>query len=357
MGKGAGNLAQYSSNFSYLEAWTKSHVNSFLNLSDYVALNESETLHDFIVQMNGTDYCKYIEHHRDDENLTPAFLYDAMMAKLVDDFKYIRDSANEPLLEFLDYIRYSYMIDNVILIILGNLQGRDTSGLIKACHPLGLFDGMGALTTASTPAELYERVIADTPIAKYFEKVGYGEEAFSEINIEILRNTLHKVYLEDFMEYSQSLGGATADAMYPLLEFEADRRAIAIAINSIDSDMTLAERKDLLPRMGMLFPVGTDALAARENMEGVGLALATVDAYHAVFSASQDSEGALTVDDGMFKLETDLNRQSIVRFASFSVFYSFVKLRDQEIRNIRWLAERVHLGINEGITKLPVIRD
>lgn len=86
------------------------------------------------------------------------------------------------------------------------------------------------------------------------------------MNIEIMRNTLYKAYLEDFYGFCQvksncifagkiyydfpwnasncylksnmyvpcsvqKLGGATAEIMSDLLAFEADRRAVNITIN------------------------------------------------------------------------------------------------------------------------------
>ena len=53
-----------------------------------------------------------------------------------------------------------------------------------------------------------------------------------EVEIDIITNTLQKLWLEDFYRYTQSLGGETAIIMKELLEFEADRRAISITINS-----------------------------------------------------------------------------------------------------------------------------
>ena len=44
------------------------------------------------------------------------------------------------------------------------------------------------------------------------------------MNIEIMRNTLYKAYLDDFAEFCQSLGGATADVMGDLLAFEVGGR-------------------------------------------------------------------------------------------------------------------------------------
>ena len=40
------------------------------------------------------------------------------------------------------------------------------------------------------------------------------------MNIEILRNTLYKAYLDDFAAFCNKLGGATAEVMGDLLAFE-----------------------------------------------------------------------------------------------------------------------------------------
>lgn len=139
------------------------------------------------------------------------------------------------------------------------------------CHPLGMFDSIATLAVASNMRELYRLVLVDTPLAPYFSenlthevKNGcmHGKEEgtykvydaarssiniqpfaiteclqlphpppslcmfcalmqdLDEMNIEIMRNTLYKAYLDDFAEFCQSLGGATAEVMGDLLAFE-----------------------------------------------------------------------------------------------------------------------------------------
>lgn len=56
------------------------------------------------------------------------------------------------------------MIDNIILLITGTLHQRPISELINKCHPLGSFEQMEAIHIASTPAELYNAVLVDTPL-------------------------------------------------------------------------------------------------------------------------------------------------------------------------------------------------
>lgn len=59
---------------------------------------------------------------------------------------------------------YSYMIDNVVMLITGALKNKDVSELLPRCHPLGAFDQMAAVGIARTPAELYSAILVDTPL-------------------------------------------------------------------------------------------------------------------------------------------------------------------------------------------------
>lgn len=60
------------------------------------------------------------------------------------------------------------MIDNIVLLITGTLHQRSISELIPKCHPLGSFEQMEASNIASTPAELYNAVLVDTPLGMWY---------------------------------------------------------------------------------------------------------------------------------------------------------------------------------------------
>ena len=63
--------------------------------------------------------------------------------------------------------RYSYMIDNIILLITGTLHQRQIGELRSKCHPLGSFEEMESVNIANNPAELYSAVLVDTPLGIY----------------------------------------------------------------------------------------------------------------------------------------------------------------------------------------------
>lgn len=112
-----------------------------------------------------------------------------------------------------------------------------------------------------------------------------SEEDLNEVNIEIIRNKLWKVrtldaasrvtsytkqaYLEDFYHFTQKLGGATAEVMKDILQFEADRRTINITINSIGTELQKEDRGTLYPNFGMLSPEGTEKLMKADDQEQV----------------------------------------------------------------------------------------
>ena len=60
------------------------------------------------------------------------------------------------------------MIDNIILLITGTLHQRPITELIPKCHPLGSFEEMASINIASTPVELYNAVMIDTPLGNNF---------------------------------------------------------------------------------------------------------------------------------------------------------------------------------------------
>lgn len=123
------------------------------------------TCADLKVQLMATDYSNTLQYESSDV-LTVATLTEACKRKYIEDFKYLRNNSESPLSEFLDYITYAYMIDNVILLISGTLRGRDIRELLERCHPLGMFESLAALAVCSNVSELYDTVLVETPLGK-----------------------------------------------------------------------------------------------------------------------------------------------------------------------------------------------
>ncbi|TIC27939.1 vacuolar ATP synthase subunit D [Wallemia mellicola] len=324
----------------YLEGILRGYKAALLTHSNYTNLQQCDTLEDFRMQLSATDYGNFLAN--ESLPLSTSKIAEKSTNTLVDEFKYISTNSTEPLSTFLDYITYAYMIDNVILLITGTLHGRDTHELLERCHPLGKFDAMSALCVATNVEELYQSVLVETPLAPYFRNCLTASD-LDDLNIEIIRNAVYKAYLEDFHAFAQTLEEPTASIMTKLLAFEADRRAINITLNSFGTELTKEMRSKLYPEIGRLYPAGTNVLARADDFDQVRAACESIPEYHQMFdgisSNSADNDDNNSLEDRFFAHEVLLNKETFLQQFNYAPFYSYFKLKEQEVRNIVWLAE------------------
>ncbi|XP_003738766.1 V-type proton ATPase subunit d-like [Galendromus occidentalis] len=309
--------------------------NGILRQADYNNLVQCETLEDIKVHLHSTDYGNLLANEA--SPLAVSNIDDKLREKLVVEFQYMRKNATGKLATFLDFITYSYMIDNIILLITGALHQRPLNELMSKCHPLGSFDEMRAIEIAQTPAELYNAVIIDTPLAPFFQDC-LLEQDLNEMNIEIIRNQLYRAYLEAFYKFCEEIGGTTATVMCEILAFEADRRAFTITMNSFGTELERDERMALLPRCGKLNPDGLAALARAEDLFQVKSIAECYVEYSELF---ENESGDKTFEDKLFEYEVDLTVKSFMQQFHFGLYYAIVKLKEQEARNIVWISECV----------------
>lgn len=194
--------------------------------------------------------------------------------------------------------------------------------------------------------------------AAYFRD-GLSAAELDDLNIEIIRNTLYKAYLEDFHAFCQTIGGPTAEIMSLILAFEADRRNINITINSFGTELSKEQRARLFPSIGRLYPEGNNQLARADEIEQVRAACESVSEYRAFFDSNTGGSGGGQVngstahllgefeggglgaelEDRFFVYEVHLNKQAFLQQFQYGVFYSYLKLKEQEIRSLTWIAE------------------
>ena len=336
-----GGMTTFNMAHGFPEALVRGMRSGFLSDTDYHHLTQCENLEDVKMNMAETDYAQSLIN---DANLTPILMQERATSKLVVDFNYLRAQASHPLDKFMDYITYEYMIDNVMLLLRGTISGRNVNELIAQCHPLGMFkeSTMRTIPTfeANTRgyADLYETVLVDTPVGPYFQQ--FLDSNAGKVTVAgDVRNVLEEVL------FCERLGGETAAIMCPILRARADRNAINITLNSFgtplnDPTMRETERRNLYPSIGDLYPAGIELLTKVDDDQKLANALNCFPLYRAIFDKFINlSVDEFSIDDEFYRREVHLCELAFESQMHFGVFYAFLRLKEQEIRNLVWICE------------------
>merc|ERR1712151_920240 len=106
-------------------------------------------------------------------------------------------------------------------------------------------------------------------------------------DLEIMKATLKKAWLEDFFGFCSKIGGTTEEVMGHMLKTEADFRVLLVTLNALNTDLMTESKAEqrcaLYPNFGYLYPEGTKELKKVFNDASVRAALEYNQKYLALF--------------------------------------------------------------------------
>lgn len=330
----------FNVDYGYVEGVVRGYRSGLLGNNQYVNLTQCDNLEDLKLQLSATDYGNFLASHSGP--LSTSIMQDNLSKKLFQQFQYLKAQASGKLIRFLDFISYGYMIDNVSLMITGTLHERDRSEILSKCHPLGWFDTLPTLSIATDIESLYNTVLIDTPLAPFFKDCLTADD-LDDLNIEIIRNRLYKNYLEAFVNFIEDeFTSPDKEIMTNLLNFEADKRVINISLNSLNNpDLTAENKLSLFPSYGRLYPTYHSKLSEIDDVEQLKAIVDSIGEYKDLFSEAPDSNsgGSKNLEDWFYLLEMQYCKNAFTQQFTLSTIWAWLRSKEQEIRNITWIAE------------------
>lgn len=365
-------MISFTTNNGYLDGIVRGYRGALLATSQYTNLSHCETLDDFCVQLATTDYGE--SNHGSVSNNSELSIKVRIQNKFVHQFRYLKENAarGSTLFELLERIQHGYMIDNAILLLTGtsdkslpkdnhndeehylehqdkdheNLKLQREEELISQCHPLGLFDALPALTVVSQAADdnwAQFSILQDSPIGHYLPT------SVSRLqNFELLRGQMWRLYLEDFHKWSRNhLDTVSGELMCNLLENEADRRILSIAVNSLSAHgLSKEDRFELFPRLGMIYEQGIAYRLARAD--DLSAVKSLID-QHPILSLRFPLEASSSLEQRI-ALEEVHDCKLMFEFPNnHAVFYAWSRLKEQEGRNLVWIGECIAQKRKESV--------
>ena len=365
------DLVFFNADDGYSEALLRGFRKGILGEQQYTALRNTSNLKDFKAVLLDTDYSDYIKEYTETDISSLKML---LKKKLADEIDTVQSVAGPDLDKFIEMIRHKYMIDNVINIIEGIKNKTDKNVIESRNEPLGYLKEISGLLKLDIKKidDLYEDVLIDTEVGIYFSKfleetlttsdtknVSAINNYLQELQPEEIKNLLKKIWLEYFFHFCRTLNPTTSEIMVDLLKFEADCQAIQIVYNSLamNNQFQETERKKVIPYFGFLYPETTNQLIKAKSLEQLKQILQPFPEYYELVKEVPDprkidefalQSGLKTLDDVMFK--ESIKRYSIAfeQQFHFACFYAYIKIKEQEIKNIVLLAEMNSLDKDAG---------
>lgn len=373
----AGSVVGFNIHYGYLEGVLRGFRSGFLTETNYRTLCQVNKLDEFKVALVDTDYNGVLDDASGDTKISSNYIVTRCREKFNEEFMHVRAQASGSLKTFLDMIRMEYMIDNIVLLLRGMVHNNAPDEILPKVNPLGIFPNMkSVLTFDANDSEgglirLFETVLIDTPVGHLFERYFVESESSSEDNkellslllpdkIDIVATCVKRLWLQEFYDFCRKLDGETAELMCRFLEFEADKTAIRIMVNSFGTPLNEPYQRDLRQKLfagfGKLYPEGIDAFRKVQDLAELGAVLSKYEEFAAIYEEA--GRGEKDIEDCLLEREVYLNEFAFWGQNHFAAFWGFARLKEQELRNIYWIADcitanrRDPISINKWISIL-----
>eukprot|EP00477_Mikrocytos_mackini_P001188 GAHX01001271.1.p1 GENE.GAHX01001271.1~~GAHX01001271.1.p1 ORF type:complete len:437 (-),score=82.47 GAHX01001271.1:82-1350(-) len=402
-----GGFMTYLSYDAYSEAFLKTKSPDFINSTLYSSLVQSANLQDLKICLSESIYGDKLAELVD--TVTASNLSNILHSQLTEEFFELKECSSDGLKNFFTFIQKEKMIKNMIYILRSIIKAKKRNSLSSAddastvsvdlshsseelvnlkkilhnCNFLGIFKQIRAVLTIDNKAnleDLYNTILIESPISDYFSRLlNTLEEGllFPNImnahtsplynllvnnNIDILETALYKYWIEDFYSFCcNHLNSETKNDMKLILETIANHKNVCLLYNSLETNLSINERnriksrKELFINIGDFEEYGTDRFDDVTEESDLKKSLEDLVEYNKYIQESMDKE--IDLEEVLEKIEEKKYKLLFWSSSSYAPFYCWVKMKEQEIKNIKFIANCIEQGvdINETVKDWNVI--
>ena len=332
--------AIFNSSTGYADALLRLNKSRILRSADFQSFTECNSLEDLrsFISSLSSDYSEILENI---PKLIPFAFYSSCMQLISNEISYFsQHSSSASLCQFILYFRVPYMIDNASLLLryalnhntsasvmqnsaavqLEREDDASADGILSKCHPLGMFDSLYVLKgPESVHQEVYYEILFQSPLGKYLVDESELQDLYSYC----------KQYLSDLSQ----------QAMLQYVRLECDLRILNISINSLQSQrISIEDKLRMYPAESSSFSAQClEQLASASSFEEVKtIVIKEVPSYTEIFNED------VVMDTWFIKKELQALEMIFVDTFTHATFFAYFRLKEQEVKNIYWIAECIY---------------
>lgn len=282
--------------------------------SQYKTLLQSDNMDDIIVKLQSTPYGKYLcnSMEKSQKNLVTV-----LGRAFKDEFREIYARSEGDLRMLLDFFLEGYRIESFIYRI---------SNPEETEEELGFFVELNALKFASDMREIRKFVIDGTFLSRYFKGIAV-EDNIRKNNFQIIKRMLMKRHIEEFYaNVTESM-----PYMRCVLRMLGSMQIIEEVLNTMHTTITAENRRRLFPEVNDIDAGTVHSLAE----------CTTIDDLRSILGRTAYREALHAADllNGLQMCTLMVYYRSFSVFNDLSFVYGYLRLKEQEIKNICWIIE------------------
>ncbi|KCZ80508.1 hypothetical protein H312_02108, partial [Anncaliia algerae PRA339] len=324
---------------------------------NYIELTECENIEDICAKLvMKYPTLKYLT------NYTKTELKEKLYGDLLEEFYLSKISPSLKIVS--DFIREQYFINSFFYLLSCKEFDPELHNSFGNVDAVSYFIELDTLKFCVNMEEVYNYCVKNTFLKDYYNECVFNFN-FRENDFSFLNYQFNKLHLKKYFYYQSTIDeenkkqelvkvdrSISFDKKSPkennfstLLKLEGDRLNIGLALSLIDSESK--DKKDIFTEISNIPQHFQQKIIESTTFEEIRNILSKMHHFSKEFSSQE-----ISLDIAMKKVELNTFMKSFYLFNDISVYYSYLKLKEQEIQNILYLAESILSDKKERIKEI-----